>query len=114
MYDCKIKPYDTTERCVADCDCKYENKIDGYVGVLTRWREKDARWGAAPPATPSMVKEGVAFSLAVKAKQAKVPQAQWDAHVDYMRSNKSPKVLASYYLDYIEDYDAWEVARTQK
>ena len=114
MYDCKIKPYDTTERCVSDCDCKYDNKVDNYVGVLMRWREKRARWGAAPPATPSMVRRGAAFSLAVKAKQAKVPQEQWAAHVNYMQSNFTPKELSAFYLDYIEDYDAWEVARTQK
>ena len=82
--------------------------------VLMRWRERGDRWGGAPPATPSMVKSGAAFSLHTKALQNDVTEAMWDAHVAHMRRHHDVRSLAAFYLDYLPDYEAWERARAQK
>ena len=88
-------------------DPRYD--AEGYLRTLMRWRENGDSWGAAPPATYSMVKEGAAFSLGDKAHRAKMDYKDWNKHREYMRSTYDHKYLKQFHLDYLSMTE-WEVA----
>ena len=81
----------------------------GYVRILMRWRENGDHWGAAPPATESMVKEGAAFSLKKKAAQSGMLGRVWEAHVKHMRTTFEFTYLKQFHLDYLT-LKEWEKA----
>ena len=83
----------------------------GYLNTLMRWRENGDRWGAAPPATPSMVREGAAFSLKyqVQKKADYVTDLQWYTHWEFMRNTYDHAYLKQFHLDYLTMKE-WEKA----
>lgn len=95
----------------------------GYIGTLMRWREKNAKTpygdlrGGGPRATEDMIRDGVAFSLAVQVgiHAYEYPgelQAAWANHVDFMRQTYPIGYLAlNYHLDYVQgNFAYWQFA----